>query len=40
MFSQQHWPESCAVSGNIAGEALTGVRAGWVEKNEKELAAL
>ncbi len=27
-------PESCAVSGNTGGEALTGVCAGWVLSRE------
>lgn len=27
-------PESCAGGGNTAGEALTGVRAGWVSSRE------
>ena len=27
-------PESCAGGGNSAGEALTGVRAGWVSSRE------
>ena len=29
-------PESCAGSGNTAGEALTGVRAGWVLSLERD----
>lgn len=30
-------PESCAVAGNRGGEALTGVRAGWVWSRERTL---
>ncbi len=30
-------PESCAVNGNTDGEALTGVRVGWVLSREMKL---